>query len=74
MTLRAVLNSTDLESPSRYSAFMTSEPIVDDGLTERWAAWRERGAENDRRTRRKLFFITAIVCVSAAVFYSMGWL
>ena len=53
---------------------MTSEPIVDDGLTDRWAAWQARGAENDRRTRRKLFFVTAIVLVSAAVLYGLAWL
>jgi hypothetical protein len=53
---------------------MTSEPVVDDGITARWAAWQERGAENDRRTRRKLFLITAIVFVSAAALYGLGWL
>jgi hypothetical protein len=53
---------------------MATEPIVDDGLTERWAAWQERGAENDRRTRRKLFLVTAIVFVSAAVLYGLAWL
>ena len=52
---------------------MTSEPIVDDGLTARWAAWQERGVENDRRTRRKIF-ISAIVFVAAALFYGIGWL
>jgi hypothetical protein len=69
-----VLNSTDLTSASRYSPYMATEPIVDDGLTERWAAWQERGAENDRRTRRKLFLVTAIVFVSAAVLYGLAWL
>jgi hypothetical protein len=53
---------------------MSSEPFVDDGLTERWAAWQARGAENDRRSRRKLISAAAIVIISAAIFYGAGWL
>lgn len=53
---------------------MSSEPLVNDLLTERWAAWQARGAENDRRTRRNLFIGIAIVLISAAVLYSVGWL
>ncbi len=53
---------------------MSSEPFVDDGLTERWAAWQARGVENDRRTRRKLISAAAIAIISAAIFYGAGWL
>ena len=53
---------------------MSTEPFVDDGLTERWAAWQARGVENDRRARRKLIGLAAIVIVSVAMFYGAGWL
>jgi hypothetical protein len=47
---------------------MSSEPFVDDGFAERWAAWQARGAAHDRATRRKLFvFFVAVVVLSSAV-------
>ena len=69
-----MLNSTDRAASNGYSAGMSSEPFVDDGLTERWAAWQARGVENDRRSRRKLFIITALVVISAAILYGIGWM
>jgi hypothetical protein len=50
---------------------MPSEPFVDNGFPERWAAWQARGAANDRATKRKLFVVAAILVVSAAILGSV---
>lgn len=50
-----------------------SEPFVDDGFPERWAAWQARGAANDRATRRKLFVVVAFLILSAAILNSVWW-
>lgn len=46
---------------------MPSEPFVDDGFPERWAAWQARGAAQERAMRRKLFVVAAILVVSVAL-------
>jgi hypothetical protein len=48
-------------------------PISDQGFEERWAAWEARGAANDRRTRRKLFIVAAILILSVAILNGL-WL
>ena len=53
---------------------MSSEPFVDRGFPERWAAWQARGAANDRNTRRKLVIVAAILVLSAAILNSIWWL
>ena len=55
----------------RYSYDMSSEPFVDDGFPERWAAWQARGAANNRATRRRLFVIAAIVLLSVTILGSV---
>ena len=50
---------------------MPSEPFVDNGFPERWAAWQARGAANDRATKRKLFVVAAILALSAAILGSV---
>src|SRR5687767_5153153 len=70
----AVLNSTGRIAAIDYSPGMSSEPFIDDGFAERWAAWQARGAANDRATRRKLFILTAVLILSTAALYSTGWL
>ena len=65
-------NSTDRSLGKRYSPDM-SEPFVDDGLAERWAAWQARGAANDRNTRRKMFIVAAILVLAAAILNAMWW-
>jgi hypothetical protein len=50
---------------------MSSEPFVDDGFAERWAAWQARGAAHERATRRKLFVFAAILVLSTAVLMSV---
>ena len=68
----AVPNST--ERPHRRTAIvrhMPSEPFVDDGFPERWAAWQARGAAHDRATRRKLFVVAAILVLSVAILGSV---
>ena len=59
-------------SSKRYSPDM-SEPFVDDGFEERWAAWQARGAANDRNTRRKMFVVAAILVLAAAILNAMWW-
>lgn len=46
---------------------MPSEPFVDNGFPERWAAWQARGAAHDRATKRKLFVVGAILVLTAAI-------
>ncbi len=50
---------------------MSSEPFVDDGFPERWAAWQARGAANNRATRRRLFVVAAIVVLSVTILGSV---
>jgi hypothetical protein len=49
---------------------MSPEPIparvVNQGFEDRWAAWRVRGAENDRATKRKVFIMAALLILSVA--------
>ena len=74
MCLRAaVLNSTDRLVATRYSRDMPSEPSVDTGFAERWAAWQARGAENDRHTRRVFFIVAAFVILLVAIVSGMRW-
>lgn len=40
---------------------------------DHWAAWQERGVENDRAAKRKLMIMTAIVLLSGAIFSGV-WL
>jgi hypothetical protein len=68
----AVLNSTDRYLSNRYSPHM-SEPFVDEGFAERWAAWQARGAANDRSTRRKMFVVAAILVLTAAILNAIWW-
>ena len=58
---------------NRYSPDM-SEPLVDEGFAERWAAWQARGAVNDRNTKRKMFVVGAILVLAAAILNGMRWL
>jgi hypothetical protein len=62
---------------TRYSLDMSPElnptPIADQGFEDRWAAWQERGAANDRATRRKLFIVAAILILSVAILNGL-WL
>lgn len=51
-----------------------SEPFVDNGFEERWAAWQARGAAHDRNTRRKMFIAAAILALSAAILAILRWL
>jgi hypothetical protein len=46
---------------------MPSEPFVDEGFPERWAAWQARGAAQERATRRKIFVVAALLALSAAI-------
>ena len=46
---------------------MPSEPFVDDGFPERWAAWQARGAAQERATRRKLLVAAALLALSVAI-------
>jgi hypothetical protein len=69
----AVLNSTGRIEAIDYSPGMSSEPFIDDGFAERWAAWQARGAANDRATRRKLFVLAAVLVLSAAILNSVWW-
>ena len=48
-------------------------PIADQGFEDRWAAWQERGAANDRATKRKLFIVAAILVLSVAILNGL-WL
>ena len=64
-------NSTERPAANRYSRRMPTEPFVDDGFPERWAAWQARGAANDRANRRKLFVVAAILVLSATVLGSV---
>jgi len=50
-----------------------SEPLLNDGLDERWAAWQARGAANDRNTRRRLFVLGAILVLAAAILNAVWW-
>lgn len=50
---------------------MPTEPFVDDGFPERWAAWQARGAARDRTTRRKLLVVAAILVLSVAILGSV---
>jgi hypothetical protein len=50
-----------------------SEPFVNEGFAERWAAWQARGAEHDRRTRRMFFIVAALVILLVAVVSGMRW-
>jgi hypothetical protein len=68
-----VLNSTDGAPAGGYSPGMSSEPLVDDGFAERWAAWQARGAAHDRSRRRTLFIIAAVVIVSVAILNGVWW-
>lgn len=68
-----MLNSTWPVAANRYSPAMSSEPFVDDGFAERWAAWQARGAAHDRAMRRKLFVVAAILIFSAAILNSVWW-
>jgi hypothetical protein len=69
-----VLNCTDGSAMNRYSTTMSSEPFVDDGFEERWAAWQARGAAHNRTTRRKLFVVLAILMLSGAILTGVWWL
>jgi hypothetical protein len=42
-------------------------PVVDQGFEDRWTAWQERGAENDRATKRKLYIAGAILILTVAI-------
>jgi hypothetical protein len=53
---------------------MSPEPFVDEGFAERWAAWQARGAAHDRRTRRNLFMLAAVLVLAAAILNSVWWL
>lgn len=66
-------NSTDGRAATLYSPIM-SEPFVDDGFAERWAAWQARGAAHDRNTRRKLFIVGAILVLAATILNAVWWL
>jgi hypothetical protein len=60
-------------SPARRTAIvrgMPSEPFVDEGFPERWAAWQARGAAHARATRRKVF-VAAILVLSVAILGSV---
>jgi hypothetical protein len=57
---------------NRYSLDM-SEPFVDEGFAERWAAWQARGAATQRNTRRKMFVVGAILVLAAAILNGMRW-
>ena len=48
-------------------------PVVDQGFEDRWAAWQERGAANDRATKRRLFIVAAILILSVAILNGL-WL
>ena len=50
-----------------------SEPFVDNGFAERWAAWQARGAAHNRHTRRTLFIVAAILILSVAILNSVWW-
>jgi hypothetical protein len=50
-----------------------SEPFVDEGFAERWAAWQARGAATQRNTRRKMFVVGAILVLAAAILNGMRW-
>lgn len=50
---------------------MPSEPFVDEGFPERWAAWQARGAAHERATRRKIFVVAAILVLSVAILGSV---
>jgi hypothetical protein len=52
---------------------MSSEPLVDDGFAERWAAWQARGAAHDRSRRRTLFILAAVVIASVAILNGVWW-
>lgn len=52
---------------------MSSEPFVDEGFAERWAAWQARGAAHDQNTRRKLFIVAAILILSVAILNGVWW-
>jgi len=69
-----VLNCTDGIATNRYSTIMASEPFIDDGFEERWAAWQAHGAAHDRATRRKLFVLLAILMLSGAILTGVWWL
>jgi hypothetical protein len=50
---------------------MQSQPFVDDGFPERWAAWQARVSASRCALRRKLFAIAALLAVSVAVLYGV---
>ena len=50
-----------------------TEPFVDEGFAERWAAWQARGAANDRSTSRKMFVVAAILVLSVAILNGIWW-
>ena len=52
---------------------MPSQPSVDTGFEERWAAWQARGADHDRRTRRMFFIVAALVILLVAIVSGMRW-
>jgi hypothetical protein len=43
------------------------EPVVDQSLEDRWAAWQARGDANDRATNRKLLIMGAILTLSVII-------
>jgi len=53
---------------------MSSEPFVDDGFEERWAAWKARGAAHDRTTKYRLFVVAALLMLSGAILTGVWWL
>jgi hypothetical protein len=50
-----------------------SEPFADNAFEERWAAWQARGAANDRKTRRRMFVVAAILVLATAILNAMWW-
>ena len=73
-----MLNSTATIGGNSYSRCMSPEPIpapvVNQGFEDRWAAWQERGAANDRATKRKLFVMAALLIMSVAILTGLSLL
>ena len=47
--------------------------IANETSEDRWNAWQARGAENDRATRRRMFFLLAALVLSGAVLSGLRW-
>ena len=48
-------------------------PVVDQVFGDRWTALQERGAANDRATKRTLFIVAAILILTVAILNGL-WL